>query len=674
MATQAKGAAPEPYWGEIPRTDMEWLVQEAERGRPWREAITSGERTSVTRKAPFILDTRRASWMLDLPVKPEPEVLDVGAGLGGVAAALAPYAGRVIALEPVSLRARFIALRARQDGLRNVEVARASALALPLRPSSIDVAVLSGVLEWVGKGSRDPARAQLEVLRAIRRVLRPDGVLVIGIENRTGIWFFLGRQDHSYLPFTGLLPRPLASLVTRSLRGHPYDTYTYTHPGYRRLLAAAGFEDLRTVLPIWSYNSPEYLMPLAAGPRQELTAELMGAGGRAAPRPMIRRAHLGLRLSQAFANDFIFYARSGPPPDPGWLRRVLAPHWPSYGLPGRASELEFLIRNRSQPTLIAFPSAAATAPCAVLRLSAASADRTTFSPARHEIATLRELTVRLPAEIAAGLPRPLDLLSTAVHDIGVTSYVPGSAPMLPAPPPGPAAAVALGDLSRQALGWLGDFHRALGATEQENGGRERWPELGSRALAGSIATRLAAVSGCAAMATALVEHIPDCVLGRVALRPQHGDFVLSNLRQRPHGKLGVIDWERFGRVPMPGFDAMHFTSYALVCLLAAPRTQAVDAAEVVHEVLSPGPLGRAVQEPLASYLAEQGFASGSIPVLYPIYLAAFIAEYGFDRERQGIVSTMKRLLEAALAFSVPLGAGSGVAEPPSPSIAAPIPR
>jgi SAM-dependent methyltransferase len=653
---------------------MEWLVSEVERGRPWREAVTSGERAQLSVKAPFILDVRRASWILDLAVKPEPDVLDVGAGLGGVAAGLAPYARRVVALEPVNLRARFIAERARQDRLMNVEVARASALALPLRPASFDVAVLSGVLEWVGKGSRDPGGTQLQVLRAIRRALRPEGVLVIGIENRTGIWFFLGRQDHSYLPFTSLLPRSLASLVTRIARGHPYDTYTYTHFGYRRLLQAAGFTDLATVLPIWSYNAPDFLMPLAPGPRAELEAELLGAGGRAAKRPRLRRAHVGLRLSQTFANDFIFLARSGPARDPGWLRRALAPRWSSYGLPGRAEDLVFLIRNRSHPTLIAF-SGPASDPCAVLRVSGAAAGRNggegdpqLFSPARHEMAALRELASCLPADLAVALPRSLDLVSAQGHEIGVTSYVAGVAPTLPGGPPGdPSAAAALGALTEQALSWLTAFHRVLAVPPgvARDGGRSgasgpeafEWPELGSHDLLASVAAGLARAPGGSALATALRERIPAIPLGRIVRAPQHGDYGVSNLRQRPGGGLGVIDWERFGRVPMPGFDALHFTSYAILCLLVDPRTQTADPARLVSELLEPGPLGRAVRGPLARYLAAQGFDSGDLPVLYPIYVAAFIAEYGADRERRGIVSAMRALFPAALERCAPAASG-----------------
>jgi hypothetical protein len=201
-------------------------------------------------------------------------------------------------------------------------------------------------------------------------------------------------------------------------------------------------------------------------------------------------------------------------------------------------------------------------------------------------------------------------------------------------------------LTVKVLDWLGRFHQALAAAPPAGG---EWPALESRELARSVAVGLAPVPDGQELAARLEAGIPSQPLGHVARRPQHGDFVLSNLRLPPGGQLGVIDWERFGRVPMPGFDALHFTTYALVCLLAEPRTQAVDPARVIQELLDPGPLGRAVRTPLARYLAAQGYLSTVLPVLVPIYLAAFIAEYGPDRERRRIVATMRDLLSAALA-------------------------
>src|SRR5207249_4415285 len=108
---------------------------------------------------------------------------------------------------------------------------------------------------------------QLEFLRACKAMLKPDGSLVIGIENRVGLNSMVGFPDHSGYPFTSLLPRFVAGAVVRLAdfllrpssttkrspvtRGR-YLTWTYTIPGYLKLLRAAGF---RHVEAYWCYPS-----------------------------------------------------------------------------------------------------------------------------------------------------------------------------------------------------------------------------------------------------------------------------------------------------------------------------------------------------------------------------------------------------------------------------------
>jgi len=641
----------QPYWGEIPEPDMAWLVAEVERGRPWREAILAAEQPSIRDKSRFLLDTRRANWVLDLALPQAAEILDLGAGLGGVAAGLAPYAGRVVALEPVELRARFAAARFAQDRVAQVQVVRGTAHELPFPPASFDLVVLSGVLEWVGKGTGDPGAAQRALLRRLRELLRPNGTLVIGIENRIGIWFFLGRLDHSYLPFTSLLPRWLASWVTRALRGHPYDTYTYTHGGYRRLLDSSGFGELSTLLPIWSYNWPDYLVPLEAGPRADMVDLLTATGSREGRWFWLRRLHCQLRLSRSLANDFILCARRIPEADTGGLRSTLLERWTDWGLDGRPERLSFLIHNRSHPTIVVYTDERRDGQV-VLRLSP---PRTSFSPPRAEIEALRWIEPRLTGSLAGSVPRPLDLLPLGVQEVGVTTYMPGRVPMLPAGEPESAPVrAAAGRLIAAALGWLEEFHRQVtpGAGPGAMSGGSRAPELMGAELAGWVTPGLSrALPDGAALAAKLDARLaPLRSLGAVARPPQHGDFVLSNIRLDGAGeqtRVRVIDWERFGRVPMPAFDALHFVTYIALLLQPDPWRR-LDARAVVRLLLEPGELGRELRAPLARYLDAQGLTIELLPALLPAYLAAFIGEYGSDPGRQGIVSDMGDLLRAAL--------------------------
>ena len=94
---------------------------------------------------------------------------DLGAGTGQLAAALAPFVARVMAVDrsPEMLAAA----RERVAGLDNVELREGELEALPLEDGALDVAVASLVLHYVG----EPERALVEAAR----VLAPGGRLVV---------------------------------------------------------------------------------------------------------------------------------------------------------------------------------------------------------------------------------------------------------------------------------------------------------------------------------------------------------------------------------------------------------------------------------------------------------------------------------------------------------------
>ena len=103
-------------------------------------------------------------------IDPALVVGDLGCGTGQLAATVAPYVARVVAVDASS--DMLDAARERLAGLQNVEVRRGELEALPVERGELHAAMLSLVLHY----SPDPARALAEVGRA----LRPGGrVLVV---------------------------------------------------------------------------------------------------------------------------------------------------------------------------------------------------------------------------------------------------------------------------------------------------------------------------------------------------------------------------------------------------------------------------------------------------------------------------------------------------------------
>ena len=234
--------------------------------RGWRPAVGQSLPGSLTQ---YVESNGRGGFKDILPWHPGSRILDVGSGWGAISAELArEYT--VISLEGVEERARFIALRARQDRLANLYSVRAVLPFLRLGAEQFDGIVLNGVLEWVGvwQPSINPRTAQVEFLREMRRLLRPGGSVYLAIENRFGWPELRGAIDHSGLPYTSLLPRFLARWVVaghslyRSQANSGYRTYTYTLQGYRKLFRAAGLRSREIWICPSGYNQPHEILPL----------------------------------------------------------------------------------------------------------------------------------------------------------------------------------------------------------------------------------------------------------------------------------------------------------------------------------------------------------------------------------------------------------------------------
>jgi 2-polyprenyl-3-methyl-5-hydroxy-6-metoxy-1,4-benzoquinol methylase len=104
---------------------------------------------------------------------------------------------------------------------------------IPASPQSFDIVIFNHIYEHVVDADA--------VMTDIRRVLRPDGVVYLGLGNRFGIV-----EPHYKLPFLSWLPKPAADRYIRATgkASTYYETFR-TRPNLRRMCAG---------LNVWDYT------------------------------------------------------------------------------------------------------------------------------------------------------------------------------------------------------------------------------------------------------------------------------------------------------------------------------------------------------------------------------------------------------------------------------------
>ncbi len=216
----------------------------------------------------YAVNESRADWHLMLPIKADAKILDLGCGWGPVTVMLARHYKTVVGADTTIETLKFLRIRAQQEEIENIQLAHIDPIdygTLPFQDSQFDLAVMNGILEWVGAARTDvqPQVCQKVALSEIRRVLKPMGMIYIGIENRFSLSNFLGYVSHSKVPFADILPRRFANLWCKMMgKEDGYRTYIYSSLGYKKLLSQSGFENFQLLLPFPSYRDPFIIFPV----------------------------------------------------------------------------------------------------------------------------------------------------------------------------------------------------------------------------------------------------------------------------------------------------------------------------------------------------------------------------------------------------------------------------
>ncbi|MDE0973241.1 MAG: methyltransferase, partial [Arenicellales bacterium] len=190
----------------------------------------------------YHLSGLRANLLRPFEITAKHDVLEIGAGCGALSRYLGECGASVLALEGSLRRARIARLRTRD--LDNVTVV-AEKLSKFEPPQQFDVVTLIGVLEYASldDDADDPAQV---MLRKAASMLKPDGVVILAIENQLGLKYFAGApEDH--------IGRPMYGLEGRYEKTQPR---TYGRQDLVHLLSTAGLNVTSFMAPFPDYKLP----------------------------------------------------------------------------------------------------------------------------------------------------------------------------------------------------------------------------------------------------------------------------------------------------------------------------------------------------------------------------------------------------------------------------------
>ncbi|MGI6096126.1 MAG: class I SAM-dependent methyltransferase [Lachnospiraceae bacterium] len=190
------------------------------------------------------------------PMKEDAKVLEIGAGCGAITGALCRQAKQVVCIELSKRRSLINANRNQEYDNLEIFVGNFNDVVLEQK---FDYITLIGVLEYAAYYT-DTANPFVDFLKKIRKYLKPDGKVLIAIENKYGLKYWSGsREDHTGIFFDGIEGYHATSSQVR----------TFSKTELEKILEEAGYEELEFYYPFPDYKFPTQIFSEKYMPQPE---------------------------------------------------------------------------------------------------------------------------------------------------------------------------------------------------------------------------------------------------------------------------------------------------------------------------------------------------------------------------------------------------------------------
>ncbi len=190
------------------------------------------------------------------PFEKDKDVLEIGCGLGAITSVLCEKCHSVTAVELSKRRATAALLRNREQ--ENLEIIVGNLNEIKFE-KKFDYITLIGVLEYQGKYTNGE-NPYMDFLKKVKGLLKPEGKLLIAIENQYGLKYWCGaREDHTEIPFNGINQYAFSGKGVK----------TFSRNGLEKLVRDSGFRNTFFYYPLPDYKLPEKIYSDKYLPKEE---------------------------------------------------------------------------------------------------------------------------------------------------------------------------------------------------------------------------------------------------------------------------------------------------------------------------------------------------------------------------------------------------------------------
>ena len=194
----------------------------------------------------YHLTNTRANIVNWYPFESETDVLEIGCGFGAVTNTLCDKCKNVTAVELSEKRATGTLLRCRKRNNLEIIVGNLNDIEFEKK---FDYITLIGVLEYQGKYTNS-GNPYVDFLKKIKSLLKPNGKLLIAIENQFGIKYWCGiPEDHTGIPFDGMNDYVFSKSGVR----------TFSKEKLKHIIMTAGYKDTFFYYPMPDYKLPKVI-------------------------------------------------------------------------------------------------------------------------------------------------------------------------------------------------------------------------------------------------------------------------------------------------------------------------------------------------------------------------------------------------------------------------------